>query len=202
MRIAICIITLERPESLVRLLGSLQELVIPSHVDDVCVVVIDNDASESARAACEDARQWLKFPLHYAVEKRRGIPQARNAAIAVALDLSDAIAFIDDDAQASPVWLAELLRIQRDSGADAVTGPSRARFDEPPPRWALECGLFDAAEHPDGTPRHAAYTGNVLLRTAAARGSTSIQPSSTRRRSRKCGHPWHFPPRCGTPYPG
>ncbi len=168
MRIAICIVTFQRPASLRRLLGGLQELVVPSNVDDVHVVVVDNDAGESARAACNDALQWLRFPLHYTTEKRRGIPQARNTAIGVALDLCDAIAFIDDDGLPSAAWLTELLRIQGDTGADAVTGPSRARFDEPPPRWAVESGLFDGPEHSDGAPRHTAYTGNVLLRAEAA----------------------------------
>jgi len=170
MRVAICIITYQRSSSLVRLLGSLQDLVLPRDVsdDDVCVVVVDNDAAESARHACVEANQWLRFPLHYAVEKRRGIPQARNAAIGLSLGRSDVIAFIDDDSLPSPVWIAELLRALNDFNADAVTGPSRARFDDPPPSWAEECGLFDVPEHANGTARDVANTGNVLVRTAAA----------------------------------
>lgn len=167
MRIAICIVTFRRPESLTRLLGSLQELALPELAGDISVVVVDNDAGESARAACAEAREWLRFPLHYAVEKRRGIPQARNTAIGLALGRSDAIAFLDDDACASRQWLTELLRVQHDCGADAVTGPSHARFDESPPRWVLECGLFDASERSDGSLCSGAYSGNVLLRTAA-----------------------------------
>ena len=42
-------------------------------------------------------RRWLRHPLTYAIEKRRGIPQARNAALARVLGEVDWIAFVDDD---------------------------------------------------------------------------------------------------------
>ena len=42
MRIAICIITYRRPASLMRLLGSLQDLVLPATLEEVSVVVVDD----------------------------------------------------------------------------------------------------------------------------------------------------------------
>ena len=66
------------------------------------------------------------------VEGRRGIPQARNAAVAVALERADFVAFIDDDEVPSPLWLAELLRLRaelarrRDDPAGAAADLGRA----------------------------------------------------------------------------
>ena len=164
MRIAICIVTCQRPAGLQRLLGSLQGLELPEGDELIEVVVVDNDRGESAREVCEDARRWLPCPVHYQVEKRRGIPQARNAALATALVRSDAIAFADDDAVVSAGWLAELLRVLRAHRADAVTGPSHVRFEAPAPNWAHQSGLYGAPAIPDGSERSVAFTGNVLIR--------------------------------------
>jgi GT2 family glycosyltransferase len=130
----------------------------------VDVVVIDNDPEGSARELCESAREWFPFDLHYAIEKRRGIPQARNAALAVAMPFADFVVFTDDDAEPDAGWLAELLRVQGLYQADVVGGPSRPRFFEKPPSWIQEGGFLDAEQRVTGTLMDTAATGNVLVR--------------------------------------
>ena len=122
---------------------------------------------QSAREVCEDARSWLSAPLVYIVEKRRGIPQARNAALAASLAHSDFLAFVDDDEVPEPDWLAELLRVQRARDADAVAGPVLPRFEPGAARWLTRGGLFERPRHATGARIDYAYTGNVLVRTAA-----------------------------------
>ena len=126
--------------------------------------MVDNDPEGSARAICESARQWLPFDLHYAIEKRRGIPQARNTALAVAIPFADFVVFTDDDVEPTPGWLAELLRVQALYRADVVTGPNPPRFLEEPSAWMMEGRFFDSPQRVTGTLVDTAATHNVLVR--------------------------------------
>jgi GT2 family glycosyltransferase len=164
-KVDIAIATWCRPKGLHRLLGAFQRLRFPDGAPDLRVVVVDNDPEGSAAAVCEQARGWLDLPLLYRIEKRRGIPQARNAAASVALERAEFLAFIDDDEVPSPLWLAELLRVQAETGADAVAGPCEPVFEEPVPRWIERGGFFARPRHATGTRLDQALTGNVLVRT-------------------------------------
>jgi GT2 family glycosyltransferase len=167
VKIDVCIATCQRPLGLQRLLGGLQSQELPEPRLQLRVIVIDNDAAETARELCAEALQWLRFPLVYAVEKRAGIPFARNAALAHTLGTADFAVFIDDDEVPEPGWLAELLRVQRETGADAVAGPVLPRFEVEPPRWILRGRLFERPRYATGSELASAYTGNLLLRTRA-----------------------------------
>jgi succinoglycan biosynthesis protein ExoM len=167
VKVDVCVLTYRRPRSLLRLLGALQELRLPGEAPELRVIVVDNDPEESARQACEDARSWLSAPLVYVVEKRRGIPQARNAALSASLSHSHFLAFVDDDEVPEPDWLAELLRVQRAGDADAVAGPVLPRFEPGAARWLTRGGLFDLPRYATGTRIDCAYTGNVLVRAEA-----------------------------------
>ena len=167
MKVDVCIVTYRRPLGLQRLLGGLEQLRLEPEID-LRVVVVDNDADGSARAICEGARLWLRHPLVYRVEKRRGIPQARNTALGVALGRADFVAFVDDDEVPEPAWLREMLRVQQLHGADAVGGPVVPVFESPAPAW-IEC-FFDRPRHVTGERLRVAYTGNVLVSTRALAG--------------------------------
>jgi len=167
MKVDVCVITYRRPKGLQRLLGGLQQLDLPEPGLEVRVVIVDNDAGESAREVCSDAARWLRFPLLYSAEKRRGIPQARNAALGVALEHADFVAFIDDDEVPDAGWLSELLRIQRSREVDAVAGPCGPVFEAVPPRWIERGGFFDRPRHTTGSRIAYAYTHNVLVSTRA-----------------------------------
>jgi succinoglycan biosynthesis protein ExoM len=166
-RVAICVLTYRRPAGLARLLGALRDLRLPDEAPEIRVVVVDNDSEASARGVCDELAARLPFPLRYLVEKRRGIPQARNAALGAVLGTADFAAFLDDDEVPEPDWLAELLRVQRLFDADAVTGPCLSRFETPPPRWIEQGGFFERPRWPTGSPLHFAFTGNVLVRAQA-----------------------------------
>ncbi len=172
-RVAVCVSSYRRPQGLFALLGALDGLAFDAPAPDIFVVVVDNDASGSARPVCDNARSWLRHPLRYTLEKRRGIPSARNAAVAAALD-SDWLAFVDDDETPEPRWLEELLRVQREQAADVVTGPVVPRFVQKPPRWIVEGRIFAPEPLPEGTLLTTAYTNNVLVRTRELAALTSL----------------------------
>jgi GT2 family glycosyltransferase len=163
----VCVLTYLRPDGLTRLLSALAELRFPGEPPELRLLVTDNDPEASARPVCEALGARLPFSLRYQVEKRRGIPQARNAALVAALGSCDFVAFLDDDEVPEREWLAELLRVQRETGADAVTGPCLSRFDVPPPAWIAAAGFFVRPRWPTGQRLRFAYTGNVLIRTEA-----------------------------------
>jgi len=167
VKVDVCVLTYRRPQSLLRLLGALQELRFPGEPPELRLVVVDNDPEESAREVCEGAGSWLSVPLVYVVEKRRGIPQARNAALFTSLGSSDFLAFLDDDEVPEPDWLAELLRVQRARNADAVAGPVLPRFDPGAECWLTRADLFERPRYATGERIDHAFTNNVLLRTAA-----------------------------------
>ncbi len=160
------IVTCRRPRGLRRLLEGLQLLEPPPGVE-LRVVVADNDPEGSARPVCDDARAWLELPLDYVLEKRRGIPQARNAVLARSLATADLVAFIDDDEVPDPRWLCELLEILHRERAQAVTGPTHPRFEREPARWIRDSRLFESLPHADGERLRSAYTHNVLVETGA-----------------------------------
>jgi GT2 family glycosyltransferase len=164
VRVAVCVATYLRPEGLQRLLEALASASLSDEAPTVDVVVVDNDPEGSARAICEHARQWLPFDLHYVIEKRRGIPQARNTALGVAVPFADFVVFTDDDVEPAPGWLPELLRVQGLCRADVVAGPNPPRFLVEPPRWVLEGHFFDGQQRSTGDLVDTAATHNVLVR--------------------------------------
>lgn len=167
MRIAICVVTYKRPDGLKRLLQGLSALHFEDPSPEVRVVVVDNDADiQAARAVCDEARASFRWELEYHLEPRRGIPFARNKAIACAKDAVDFIAFIDDDEVPEPNWLDELIRVQREHDADVVTGPVVSHFTSDVPPWIIKGRFFERRRGSTGTRMDRAFTGNILFRTA------------------------------------
>jgi glycosyltransferase involved in cell wall biosynthesis len=165
--IAICVASCRRPQGLQALLGGLEAQVFSLQPPSLRVHVADNDVRESARPVVESARSWFGHPIEYVVETRPGIPQARNASLSSALGTAEWLAFIDDDEVPDPHWLARLLETQRASGADVVTGPVVARFQQPPPDWVVQGRFFDPPRHATGSEVPTAYTNNTLARADA-----------------------------------
>lgn len=198
MRVAVCTITCRRPDGLRRLLDSLNALTFRDDPPELEIVVVDNDADRSAAAVCESFRPRSKWPVLYEIEPRRGIPFARNKAVSLVVDRAELIAFIDDDEEAEPNWLDELLRVQRQTEADIVTGPVEAHFAEPVPAWITRGRLFGSRHHTTGDRLDVAYTHNVLVASEVYRtmpmcfdedfAMTGGSDSEFFRRAHRAGH--------------
>lgn len=162
MRVAICVITLRRPEGLQTLLDGLAKLAFSEPPDELCICVVDNDREGSAGEVCRRAGRVMPWNVEYCVEPRRGFAFARNRAVQVGLSRADWVAFIDDDEVPEPQWLQNLIRAQRRYDADVVTGPVIRRLPETVPAWMRRGEHFQTRRFPTGTVRPVAFTSNVL----------------------------------------
>lgn len=159
-RVAIAVCTAKRPKMLLQCLASIFSQIVPSQID-VEVVVVDNEAEPNNQALVRAGAIHCGFPVHYVHEPRRGIPQARNAAVAKCQELRvDWIVFTDDDCWASPTWVAGLLRAAARHRADVVYGRREFVFPTPLPFWTMRP---EQGPYAEGEVLPYAATHNVLL---------------------------------------
>lgn len=131
------------------------------------LVVVDNDPAGSAGAYVQDVAAKAPFPVRYVHAPEPGVANARNAAVAAAR--GELIAFLDDDEEAPPGWLAALLAAQARFGADVVFGPVRGRAPPHVQRHRDYLERFFSRQGPEGSGPidHYYGCGNSLLRRAA-----------------------------------
>ena len=149
--VSIIIPTQRRPAPLARAVRSAfaQDGVDAAEIE---LVVVDNDAAGSAAATVEALRAEAPFALRYVHEPRPGVANARNAGLAAGAGAL--IAFLDDDEEAPPTWLAALLDAQRRFDADVVFGAVRGRA-------------------PDGQLAHRAYFEDFFSRKGPAEAAVT-----------------------------
>jgi succinoglycan biosynthesis protein ExoM len=161
--ICVCICTFKRPELLAKLLRALQDQRTDG-LFTVSAVVVDNDASCSARDTVLKLAAELKYPIRYEAEPKQNIALARNRGVLNAD--GEFIATIDDDEVPCKEWLFLLLQTLRACNADAVLGPVCPTYPPEAPTWLIRSGLCDRETYPTGTVltrEHPLRTGNTLL---------------------------------------
>lgn len=165
-RISLIIPTQRRPGPLAQALASaLAQVQIEP--DALELVVVDNDTQPSAQPLVARMAQGAPFPVVYVHEPSPGVANARNAAIKRAR--GQWIAFLDDDEEAPPGWLAALLDVQARFDADVVFGPVRARAPEGLTRHRdyIERFFSRLDPAPAGPIDHYYGCGDSLVRRAA-----------------------------------
>src|SRR5208337_4435068 len=132
--VGIC--TYKRPNMLRLLLDACAKLeAVPGL--QLGVLIVDNDPAGSARAVAEAARTMFSMQIHYVVEAKRGIANARNCVLEEALLRNAAfLAFIDDDEVMRPDWLSKLYRTMEETNADAVGSDVFWDLPADAPLWA------------------------------------------------------------------
>ena len=169
INVSIVIPTQRRPEPLARAVRSTFAQTMAAS-DGLELVVVDNDQSPSARPIVEGLAAEAPFPVRYVHEPRPGVANARNAGVEAAG--GDFIAFLDDDEDASPGWLAALVDVQKRFDADLVFGPVRARLPDSVTdhRAYLERFFSRHDPAPEGLIDHYHGCGDSLVRRAALPG--------------------------------
>jgi succinoglycan biosynthesis protein ExoM len=161
--ISVCVCTFQRPQQLKQLLQCLDQQATKG-LFNFSIVVVDNDAQESARSVVELWAQRLSVPIIYGVEPQQNIALARNASVALATDTF--VAFVDDDEEPSSDWLRNLYEVLIEYGADGVFGPVVPMFEKDAPVWAVRGGVFQRPTFDTGEVIHwkTAGTGNALVK--------------------------------------
>lgn len=172
---SVCVCTFRRPTLLLALLDA---LVAQQGAGSFEVVVVDNDRAGSAAPALAEARRrHPRLRLRDFVEPEQNIALARNRVVHEAR--GSWLAFIDDDEQPGPRWLATLRAAQKRHRADAVLGPVVPRLPDDAPAWLARGRFHERPRHPTGTavPTDELRTGNLLIRRALL-GPTPTKPAA------------------------
>jgi succinoglycan biosynthesis protein ExoM len=166
MTISVCIATYRRPERLNHLLTDLaRQEALPEQI-----VVVDNDASGSAREVIQRHQAaGHPFRIDYDIQPERNIALTRNRTVALAQ--GEWLAFVDDDERAPPAWLRQLLEAAQKFKADGVLGPVVPSVPAEAPAWIRRGRFYDFARMASGdeVPLNRMRFGNVLLRGALVR---------------------------------
>ncbi|MEO8445217.1 MAG: glycosyltransferase family 2 protein [Gammaproteobacteria bacterium] len=167
MDLSVCIATYRRPDRLSALLDDLvHQNLLPAEV-----IVVDNDAAGTARAAVERRIELgTPFPIHYAIQPVQNIALTRNRTVELAT--RQWLAFIDDDERAAPPWLATLAAAATLYRADGVLGPVAPVVPPDAPGWIRRGTFYDWPRMATGAviPANRLRFGNVLLRRSALSG--------------------------------
>jgi glycosyltransferase involved in cell wall biosynthesis len=175
--ISVCVCTYKRPVLLERLLRALETLETGDRFA-YSVVVVDNDASESARPVVDRFARGAAVSVRYDVEPDRSFSLVRNRAVANAGGTH--VAFIDDDEYPGSDWLFRLFRAMKEYKADGVLGPVVPEYETDPPEWVIRGKLCERETFETGTViRSHVYTrtGNTLLdRSLFPKGRVAFDP--------------------------
>lgn len=126
--VTLMVCTYKRPELLPRFLHSVEGLKIPQGIK-LHIALCDNNAESHYDRYIRAALERLPCAHSYGHEPEPGYSNARNKALALALDTpAELLAFSDDDMQLNSGWLAGHLRSHAEFGCDVVGGAIQGRM--------------------------------------------------------------------------
>ena len=181
--ISVVVCTFRRPAALAAALASVAAQTLPP--DAYEVVVVNNDLADVATSRTVSELRDRCFAdrpdrLRLVACPFRGLSFARNAGIAAARGAI--VSFIDDDAVASPDWLARVQdAFASHPGAGVVGGRVTLDLPEPRPRWAKRAGVATGASVRDeshGDDRRRATGGIIRSARTGARVAGRWSPSA------------------------
>jgi len=160
IRVSVLIPTFRRPDSFLRAARSVMAQI---GVEGVEIIAVDNSPEGSALPAFRLLEREARFGFKWAHEPKPGVASARNAALKLAQ--GELVAWLDDDEEAQPRWLASLIAVRKDTGAQSVFGPVRARA----PADTVNADFYEQLYARSGAP----YSG--VIRGSYGIGN-SLQP--------------------------
>ncbi len=163
LTIAIC--TYNNANRLPRLIAELRKQRCPIPFE---ILVVDNNSSDTTQMVIDNLKTIDGPPLRSVVEKKQGIPFARNRAIEESLE-SKYLFFIDDDELPQPGWLSSAVSLFHKEHAQCVGGRIQCVFDPVKrPHWLEDelLGFLGEVDHGPGAfiiknKQTPVWTGNI-----------------------------------------
>ena len=162
IELTVCICTFRRP-GILSAIDSVAKQIVPPSIS-VRILIIDNDAEQSAFSIVTEFRSRTTIRLDYKHAPGQNISMARNAGLDAAT--TPWLVFMDDDEFASTKWLSGLIASR--NGANAVFGPCEAIYREGTPDW-IKQGDYHSNRITETEPITTGYTSNVLIDMAFVR---------------------------------
>lgn len=98
------------------------------------VIVVDNGSTDHTKQVVDEFRSMVEIPIQYVFEARLGLSVARNRAIRLAG--GEYVLFLDDDAVASPEWIAGIVALfEGDPRIGCVGGKIEPAWEGSAPLW-------------------------------------------------------------------
>lgn len=141
--ILISVCTYKRPFELKRALKYVDFLDLPQDIK-VDVLIVDNDATQSAKEIAEEFKKITKFNVFYFVQEKRGLANVRNKILECAINIGAShIALFDDDEILDKRWLVEHVNFIKNHEQCCISsGPAYYRFDKKYPKYITKNKLF------------------------------------------------------------
>ena len=134
LAISVVICTHNRSRMLAKTLASLRAMRAPDGVPWEVCLVDNNSTDDTASVLAQLAGTFGEVPVRRVVEPRQGVAFARNTGVIEAK--GDVIAFVDDDVEVDPDWLAVIHKtFADDTGLSILGGRLKANPESSPPAW-------------------------------------------------------------------
>ncbi len=164
LNIAVGVLTYRRPDGIAKLLDVMtRQIHHPARPYHFTMVIVDNDATGSARTTVEGFSQTGAYDLLYIIEPNQGIPFARNRAMDSAPHGTDLFCFLDDDEWPVDGWLDAMLETREKNDGDCVYGPVQPVYPENPPEYFIKARVFERKKNLDGQRINYAASNNVMF---------------------------------------
>ena len=150
------------------------------------VIVVDNNSTDDTAAVCQLFA--TRHPqVYYLVEPQQGLSYARNRGWQAAR--GDYVAYLDDDCQAPPTWLAVAQEVIVQVAPDVLGGPYFAFYNTPKPAWFKDdygswtlwvkndYGMWSCIEEQAQVGPDILHGGNLFLRRDLLAKSGGFDPA-------------------------
>ncbi len=177
IRVSVLIPTFRRPESFLR---AARSVFAQQGVEGIELVAVDNSPEGSALDIFRMLDAEAPFPFRWAHAPKPGVAQARNVALTLAR--GELVAWLDDDEEAPPHWLATLIAVRKQTGAQSVFGPVSAEAPADAPNASFYEDLYSRrGPRRDGPLPHACGIGNSLQPRAMFEAPIAFDPRADQR---------------------
>lgn len=169
--VLVSLCTCKRPLMLGEALLSVNTLNLPEKVR-VEILVVDNDENESAKEKVLDLSSKIKLPVHYVVEKTRGISYARNKILETAVEMNAShILCFDDDEILDENCLFEHVKFYNScENVYISSGPAYNKFIGEYPKYITDSIVFKQSTSKEtGFVRKKCATNNVFFPVSLAK---------------------------------